>query len=88
MWIKNAQEWMMKSQGSIIKFLSNKVTSMTDVTGFGLYGHLKNICKSSNVSAILSLDEIPILEGALELSLKGVRSTIFEDNLRKLIATI
>ena len=83
LWIKNAQEWMMKSQGSIIKFLSNKVTSMTDVTGFGLYGHLKNICKSSNVSAILSLDEIPILEGALELSLKGVRSTIFEDNLRQ-----
>ena len=81
LWIKNAQEWMMKSQGSIIKFLSNKVTSMTDVTGFGLYGHLKNICKSSNVSAILNLDEIPILEGALELSLKGVRSTIFEDNL-------
>ena len=32
--------------------------------------------------AILSLDEIPILEGA-ELSLKGVRSTIFEDNLRQ-----
>ena len=75
--------WMMKSQGSIIKFLANKVTSMTDVTGFGLYGHLKNICKSSNVSAILSLDEIPILEGALELSLKGVRSAIFEDNLHQ-----
>ena len=83
LWIKNAQDWMMKSQGSIIKFLANKVTSMTDVTGFGLYGHLKNICKSSNVSAILSLDEIPILEGALELSLKGVRSTIFEDNLHQ-----
>ena len=83
LWIKNAQDWMMKSQGSIIKFLASKVTSMTDVTGFGLYGHLKNICKSSNVSAILSLDEIPILEGALELSLKGVRSTIFEDNLHQ-----
>ena len=24
LWIKNAQEWMMKSQGSVIKFLSNK----------------------------------------------------------------
>ena len=83
LWIKNAHDWMMKSQGLISKFLTNKVTSMTDVTGFGLYGHLKNICKSSNVSAVLSIDEIPILEGALDLSLKGVRSTIFEDNLRQ-----
>ena len=83
LWIKNAHDWMMKSQGLISKFLTNKVTSMTDVTGFGLYGHLKNICQSSNVSAVLSIDEIPILEGALDLSLMGVRSTIFEDNLRQ-----
>ena len=44
---------------------------------------MKNICKSSNISAVLRIDEIPILEGALDLSLKGVRSTIFEDNLRQ-----
>lgn len=74
---------MMKSQGCVTKFLVNKVTSMTDVTGFGLYGHLKNICKSSNISAVLSIDEIPILEGALELSLKGVKSTIFDDNFQQ-----
>ena len=82
-WIKNAHDWMMKSQGCVTKFLVNKVTSMTDVTGFGLYGHLKNICKSSNISAVLSIDEIPILEGALELSLKGVKSTIFDDNFQQ-----
>ena len=54
--------------------------AMTDVTGFGLAGHLLNICEASGVSARVDLDAIPILPGARALSDKGVRSTLYEEN--------
>jgi len=37
------------------------VTAMTDVTGFGLMGHLSEICEGSNVNAIIDYAEVPKL---------------------------
>ena len=42
------------------------VHAMTDVTGFGLIGHLREILLASNVSALVHAGTIPILEGALD----------------------
>ncbi|HSN25566.1 MAG TPA: AIR synthase-related protein, partial [Kofleriaceae bacterium] len=42
------------------------VTSATDVTGFGLLGHLRNITRGSNVSATIELASLPLLPGALD----------------------
>ncbi len=56
-------------------------TAMTDVTGFGLAGHLNGICAASGVGVQLVLDEIPMLDGAVELSERGVRSSLYADNL-------
>lgn len=39
------------------------VTAMTDVTGFGLLGHLSEICQGSNVRAVVNFDDIQTLEG-------------------------
>lgn len=39
----------------------------TDVTGFGLLGHLRALARSSLVSAELDLGSVPILQGAAEL---------------------
>lgn len=37
------------------------VVAMTDVTGFGLLGHLSEICEGSNISAIIEYDKVPII---------------------------
>ncbi len=38
------------------------ITAMTDVTGFGLLGHLLEVCEGSNVSAELEFDKIPVFK--------------------------
>ena len=47
-------------------------TSCTDVTGFGLLGHLKHIVEASDVAAELSASAIPILDGVAELAAAGL----------------
>jgi selenide,water dikinase len=42
------------------------VHAMTDVTGFGLIGHARELALGSNVSLRLSASRIPLLEGAVE----------------------
>ena len=48
------------------------VTSMTDVTGFGLLGHLMEMCDGAGLSAELWFDALPWLPGAVELARRGV----------------
>lgn len=43
----------------------------TDVTGFGLLGHLSEIIRASGVSAEIDATAVPILEGARELTDEG-----------------
>ena len=62
------------------KTLTPLVSSMTDVTGFGLAGHLHNILVSSKVGASLSTAAIPTIKGAMELSDTGIRSTLWQSN--------
>ncbi len=47
------------------------VHGMTDVTGFGLLGHLLEVCRGSGLSAVLDIDNLPILPTALELAEAG-----------------
>jgi selenide,water dikinase len=42
------------------------VHAMTDVTGFGLIGHLREMVLASEVSMYISSEKVPLLEGALE----------------------
>ena len=44
----------------------HEATACTDVTGFGLLGHLRNILKGSRLRAQLDLNKIPLLPGALD----------------------
>ncbi len=56
--------------------------AMTDVTGFGLGGHLLAMCRASGVGAALSLKAIPVFDGALKLAEAGVRSSIYPENAK------
>jgi selenide,water dikinase len=38
------------------------VQAMTDVTGFGLLGHLSEMCEASNASAIVQFDRVPFID--------------------------
>ncbi len=51
---------------------SEDVHALTDVTGFGLLGHLLGICRGSRVSARIAFDRIPLLPMAIELARAGV----------------
>ena len=56
------------------------VSAMTDVTGFGLAGHLWEILTASSKSATLNLDAIPLLPGAEQLLQDGIESSIAPSN--------
>ena len=47
------------------------VHALTDVTGFGLLGHLNEIAKGSKLGATLNLNAIPLHPGVLELAQQG-----------------
>jgi selenide, water dikinase len=42
-------------------------TAVTDVTGFGLLGHLHNLGRASGVAAVIDADAVPAINGVLEL---------------------
>lgn len=46
--------------------VANGVRAATDVTGFGLLGHLYKMCRASVVSAVVEASAVPVLDGALE----------------------
>lgn len=56
--------------------------AMTDVTGFGLAGHLQAICAASGVGAEIDLDSILTYDGAIRMSEMGIRSTLYTENLK------
>lgn len=59
------------------------VTSCTDVTGFGLLGHLANILEASGLDAELDAGAVPLLEGAHALALAGTVPGGSKRNLKR-----
>ncbi len=58
--------------------------AMTDVTGYGLAGHLMGMLEASGVGAQINLGAVPVLQGAEELLAKGIRSSLFDANAQVL----
>ena len=82
-WISNALNSMRQPSAVAAKTLfDHGATSCTDVTGFGLLGHLVEMCKGSNAAAVLDMDAVPILPGALECVESGITSSLQPANVR------
>jgi selenide,water dikinase len=83
-WIDSAVESMLLSnQAAAACLLQYGATACTDITGFGLIGHLIEMVQaSSNVAVELKLETIPVLEGAQETIQQGIFSSLQPENLR------
>ncbi|HJV59083.1 MAG TPA: selenide, water dikinase SelD [Methylomirabilota bacterium] len=82
-WIEAACASMLRSNGPAARAAGPlRPSAATDVTGFGLAGHLGSMLRASKVSAVLDLDALPALPGALSLLGRGVRSTAHPENAK------
>ncbi|GIX09356.1 selenide, water dikinase SelD [Elioraea sp.] len=82
-WVEAAIAQMCVSNRRAAALLvAHGATAMTDVTGFGLLGHLLEMTRASGVDAHLVMERIPLLEGAREMAARGVFSSLQPQNLR------
>lgn len=78
--VAGALDQMVQPQGQAAQILAPLAHAMTDVTGFGLAGHLANICEASGCSATLDMAGVPMMAGAVALADAGQRSSLFAQN--------
>jgi selenide,water dikinase len=72
---------MLTSNGPAAELaVEHGVRAMTDVTGFGLAGHLLEMLRASRVAAELELGAIPLLPGTSDLLARGIESTLAPSN--------
>ncbi|MBI1357192.1 MAG: selenide, water dikinase SelD [Acidobacteria bacterium] len=82
-WIAGAIASMLRSNRAAAGVLRDHgARSCTDVTGFGLLGHLLGLLRADDLGADLALEDLPILDGALETAAAGLLSTLHPENLR------
>lgn len=75
-----ALAYMTRSQGAAAAILAPMAHAMTDVTGFGLAGHLLGMLTASGTAAHIRLSDIPLYEGARDLAAVGHASSLYPQN--------
>ena len=82
-WIEAALASMLQSGSEAADcFLANGATACTDVSGFGLAGHLLEMIEGSKNGATLDLAALPTLDGAREVIAQGILSSLQSQNER------
>jgi selenide, water dikinase len=90
-WVMAAITHMIHSNGQAADILRRHgVHATTDVTGFGLLGHLFEMVRASNVDARVAINRVPLLDGAPESIALGIFSSLQPQNvrLRRAIANV
>ena len=87
-WVDNLLASMLKSnEAASIVARDVEVNAVTDVTGFGLAGHLLEILDASNLDAEVQSGNLPLLPGARELLRDGLESTLAPANREVAVRT-
>ena len=82
-WTQAALTSMLQSSQEAARCLHRyRATACTDVTGFGLLGHLVEMVKPAGVDVTLELRAIPVLDGAVETIALGITSSLQPQNVR------
>ncbi len=82
-WVMGAVDQMVLSSRDASAILrSHGATAASDVTGFGLVGHLIEMTSAGGVHATLHLRRVPLLEGVRETIGQGLFSSLHPQNLR------
>jgi len=82
-WIDDALQSMRHSNRLAAECLRRfEATACTDLTGFGLLGHLVEMTRPSGVDATIYLSALPVLEGAEKTAGAGILSSLQPANVR------
>jgi selenide,water dikinase len=76
MQLERAVHWMRtlnKDAADVLR--GSSPNAVTDVTGFGLFGHAHEVADRSGVRLVLESERFPAIDGALDLARKGIRTS-------------
>jgi selenide,water dikinase len=74
--LERAVRWMRTLNNDAAELLRPRSpNAVTDVTGFGLFGHAHEVAERSGVKLVLEWERIPAIDGALDLARNGVRTS-------------
>jgi selenide,water dikinase len=74
--LERAVRWMRRLNNDAADLLRARLPhAVTDVTGFGLFGHAHEVAERSGVKLVLEWERMPAIDGALDLARKGVRTS-------------
>jgi selenide, water dikinase len=86
-WVMAALAHMTQSNRAAADVLRRHgVHAATDVTGFGLLGHLVEMVRASDVDVTLAVGRVPLLDGARETVGLGIFSSLQPQNVRLRLA--
>ena len=68
------------NEGALSILLQHGVRALTDVTGFGLLGHVSEMLRSSGLGVSLHLSAVALLPDVVNASTRGVRSSLYKSN--------
>ena len=80
-WVDEVLKGMLQSNAEAAGVLAKTgIPAVTDVTGFGLAGHLVEMLEASGTGAEIEIDQIPLYAGARDCVAAGVESTLAPSN--------